>query len=138
MATTGHAEVIQVTFDPAQLSYRDLLKVFFATHDPTTLNRQGHDVGTQYRSVIFTHSAEQEATAQDVIRELGEAAIFDKPIVTEVTPLSGPFYPAEAALLHGRGGAQGGQVPKTTPRAAEALASPGAARLAAPDPGTRA
>lgn len=91
---TGHAEVVQVTFDPAVLSYRDLLKVFFAIHDPTTLNRQGGDVGTQYRSAIFTHSDEQEKVADDVIAELNTEKIWDDPIVTEVVPAES-FYPAE-------------------------------------------
>jgi peptide-methionine (S)-S-oxide reductase len=91
---TGHAEVVQVDFDPTELSYADLLKVFFAIHDPTTLNRQGADVGTQYRSVIFTHDPEQEATARDVIRELEAEGLFDAPIVTQVEPLE-TFYPAE-------------------------------------------
>ena len=91
---TGHAEVVQVTFDPQVVSYRDLLKVFFAIHDPTTLNRQGGDVGTQYRSAIFTHSDEQEQAAEDVIGELNEAGIWDEPIVTEVSPFE-VFYPAE-------------------------------------------
>ncbi len=91
---TGHAEVVQVTFDPAVLSYRDLLKVFFAIHDPTTLNRQGADVGTQYRSAIFTHSDEQEKIADEVIAELNAEKIWDDPIVTEVVPAES-FYPAE-------------------------------------------
>ncbi|HVH31294.1 MAG TPA: peptide-methionine (S)-S-oxide reductase MsrA [bacterium] len=91
---TGHAEVVQVTFDPAVLSYRDLLKVFFAIHDPTTLNRQGGDVGTQYRSAIFTHSDEQEKVADEVIAELNAEKIYDDPIVTEVVPAEA-FYPAE-------------------------------------------
>ena len=91
---TGHAEVVQVTFDPDVLSYRDLLKVFFAIHDPTTLNRQGADVGTQYRSAIFTHSEQQERLAEEVIAELNEAGIWDDPIVTEVVPFEA-FYPAE-------------------------------------------
>jgi len=91
---TGHAEVVQVTFDPQVVSYRDLLKVFFAIHDPTTLNRQGGDVGTQYRSAIFTHSDEQEQAAEAVIGELNEAGIWDEPIVTEVSPFE-VFYPAE-------------------------------------------
>jgi len=91
---TGHAEVIQITFDPQIVSYRDLLKVFFAIHDPTTLNRQGGDVGTQYRSAIFTHSDEQERTAEDVVAEVNEAGIWDEPIVTEVSPFEA-FYPAE-------------------------------------------
>src|SRR5436190_12447285 len=91
---TGHAEVVQVTFDPEVLSYRDLLRVFFAIHDPTTLNRQGADVGTQYRSAIFTHSPEQERTAREVIAELTEARLWERPIVTQVAPLEA-FYPAE-------------------------------------------
>jgi peptide-methionine (S)-S-oxide reductase len=92
--TTGHAEVVQVTFDPAVVSFRELLEVFFTIHDPTTLNRQGADVGTQYRSAIFAHSAEQKATAEQVIAELNAARIWDDPIVTEVTPFEA-FYPAE-------------------------------------------
>ena len=91
---TGHAEVVQVTYDPAVLSYRDLLKVFFAIHDPTTLNHQGGDVGTQYRSAIFTHSDEQEKIADGVIAELNTEKIWDDPIVTEVVPAES-FYPAE-------------------------------------------
>lgn len=91
---TGHAEAVQITFDPSVISYRDLLKVFFTIHDPTTLNRQGADIGTQYRSAIFTHSAEQEAIAEEVIAELNAAGIWDDPIVTEVVPLEA-FYPAE-------------------------------------------
>jgi peptide-methionine (S)-S-oxide reductase len=92
---TGHAEVVQVTFDPAQVSYRELLEVFFTIHDPTTLNRQGADVGTQYRSAIFTHSPEQEQTAREVIRDVEEEGIWDNPIVTQVGPAP-EFYPAEA------------------------------------------
>lgn len=92
--STGHAEVVQVTFDPAVISYRDLLEVFFTVHDPTTRNRQGADVGTQYRSVIFTHTPEQRETAEAVIRELDAEGIFPRPIVTEVSPLE-EFYPAE-------------------------------------------
>lgn len=91
---TGHAEVVQVTFDPATLSYRDLLQVFFAIHDPTTLNRQGADTGTQYRSAIFVHDAQQEAVAREVIADLGKSGVWDSPIVTEVTPLTA-FFPAE-------------------------------------------
>lgn len=91
---TGHAEVVQVTFDPAVLSYRDLVAVFFGIHDPTTLNRQGADVGTQYRSAIYYHSAEQERTAREVIVELERDQVFDSPIVTEVAPFT-VFYPAE-------------------------------------------
>ena len=92
--TTDHAEVIQVTFDPAKITYRQLLEIFFAVHDPTTLNRQGADRGTQYRSVIFTHSPEQDATARELIRELDAAKIWDGPVVTEVSPIP-TFYPAE-------------------------------------------
>jgi len=91
---TGHAEVVQVHFDPAVLSFRNLLDVFFATHDPTTRNRQGADVGTQYRSVIFYHTPEQKRIAEERIAELNAAKIWDAPIVTEVVPLPA-FYPAE-------------------------------------------
>ena len=91
---TGHAEVVQVTFDPAVITFREILEIFFAIHDPTTLNRQGADVGPQYRSAIFYHSPEQKATAQTVIAELNAARVFDKPIVTEVTGVT-TFYPAE-------------------------------------------
>lgn len=91
---TGYVEVVQVSFDPSIVSYRELLEVFFAIHDPTTLNRQGADVGTQYRSGIYYHSEEQKATAEHVIDELTEANIFGNPIVTEVTPLAN-FYAAE-------------------------------------------
>ena len=91
---TGHAEVVQVTFDPAVLSYRDVLNVFFSIHDPTTLNRQGHDAGTQYRSAIFTHSIEQDRVARQVIDELTAGKIWDDPIVTQVEA-AGPFFPAE-------------------------------------------
>ena len=93
--TTGHAEVLQITFDPRLISYRQLLDLFFAFHDPTTLNRQGPDVGTQYRSAIFFHSPEQQATAKEVIAELTADNPWNAPIVTEVTPLM-RFYPAEA------------------------------------------
>jgi peptide-methionine (S)-S-oxide reductase len=91
---TGHAEVVQVTFDPAVVSYRDLLEVFFGIHDPTTLDRQGADVGTQYRSAIYYHSPEQERTAREVIAEIERDRVFDAPIVTEVAPFT-VFYPAE-------------------------------------------
>jgi peptide-methionine (S)-S-oxide reductase len=91
---TGHAEVVQVEFDSSQLSYGDLLRVFFAIHDPTTLNRQGADAGTQYRSVILTHSDEQRAAAEEIRGELERDKIFDDPIVTEIAPLT-VFYPAE-------------------------------------------
>jgi peptide-methionine (S)-S-oxide reductase len=92
--TTGHAEVVQITFDPSVVSFDDLLHVFFTIHDPTTLNRQGGDVGTQYRSAIFYHSPEQKATAERVIAELQAENVWDDPIVTEVKPLAA-FYPAE-------------------------------------------
>ena len=91
---TGHAEVVQVTFDPAAISYRDLLKVFFTIHDPTTLNRQGADIGTQYRSAIFYHSPEQKRAAEEIIAELSAAKLWDRPVVTEVTAFQA-FYPAE-------------------------------------------
>lgn len=92
--TTGHAEAVQITFDPAIISYRALLEVFFATHDPTTLNRQGADVGTQYRSAVFYHSEAQREIALQVIRELEAARLWPGPIVTEVVPFS-RFYRAE-------------------------------------------
>lgn len=91
---TGHAEVVQVTFDPAVISYRDLLGVFFTLHDPTTLNRQGADVGTQYRSVVFYHAPEQRQVAEEVIAELNVAGTWGRPIVTQVVPFQA-FYPAE-------------------------------------------
>jgi peptide-methionine (S)-S-oxide reductase len=91
---TGHVEVVQVKFEPAEISYRDLLEVFFAVHDPTTLNRQGNDVGEQYRSVIFYTSDEQQAEAEETIAALNEAKAFPEPIVTTVEP-AGTFYPAE-------------------------------------------
>lgn len=93
--TTGHAEVVQVTFDPQVISFREILQVFFAIHDPTTLNRQGADVGTQYRSAIFYHSPEQKAIAEQMIAELNAARLWPQPIVTEVTQFTA-FYPAEA------------------------------------------
>ena len=92
---TGHAEAVQITFDPAVITYRKLLELFFAFHDPTTMNRQGPDMGTQYRSAIFTHGPAQQAEAEAVIAELTRDGVFDGPIVTEVR--SAPqFYPAEA------------------------------------------
>jgi peptide-methionine (S)-S-oxide reductase len=91
---TGHAEVVQVTFDPQVITFRDILGVFFAVHDPTTLNRQGADVGTQYRSAIFTHSPEQKILAEQVIAELNTAGLWPRPIVTQVAPFEA-FYPAE-------------------------------------------
>jgi peptide-methionine (S)-S-oxide reductase len=92
---TGHVEVVQVSFDPGVVSYREILEVFFATHDPTTLNRQGPDTGTQYRSAILYHSAEQREVAEGLIAELEKDGVFPGPIVTEVAPLT-QFYPAEA------------------------------------------
>lgn len=91
---TGHAEVVQITYDPAEISYGDLLEVFFTIHDPTTLNRQGPDVGTQYRSAIFYHDEDQRETAEVLIEELEAADAYDDPIVTEVEPLD-TFYEAE-------------------------------------------
>ncbi len=92
---TGHAETVQVTFDPKVVSFKELLEVFFTIHDPTTLNRQGADMGTQYRSAIFYHNPEQKATAEQVIQELGSEGIWPNAIVTEVKPFT-VFYPAEA------------------------------------------
>ena len=92
--TTGHAEVVQITYDPAQVSFAELLEVFFTIHDPTTLNRQGADVGTQYRSAVFYHTPEQRETAERLIREFEAAGVWDAPLVTEVAPLV-KFYPAE-------------------------------------------
>lgn len=92
--TTGHAEVVQVTFDNEVVSFGDLLDVFFTIHDPTTLNRQGADVGTQYRSAIFYHSPEQKAVAEQKIADLTQQQVWPNPLVTEVTA-AGPFYPAE-------------------------------------------
>jgi peptide-methionine (S)-S-oxide reductase len=92
--TTGHAEVVQVTYDPAAISYRDLLEVFFSAHDPTTQDRQGNDVGPQYRSAIFFHSPEQEQVARAAIAELQSSGDFPAPIVTEVVPFE-KFYVAE-------------------------------------------
>jgi peptide-methionine (S)-S-oxide reductase len=92
--TTDHAEVVQVTFDPEAVSFREILEVYFSIHDPTTLNRQGADVGTQYRSVIFYHTPEQKRVAEEVIAQLEEAGVWDDPIVTEVTPASA-LYAAE-------------------------------------------
>ena len=92
--TTGHAEVVQITFDPGTVSFREILEIFFAIHDPTTLNRQGNDVGTQYRSAIFYHSSEQKAGAEEVIANLTKDHVFAAPIVTEVAPAA-TFYMAE-------------------------------------------
>lgn len=91
---TGHAEVVQITFDPKEVTFKEILEVFFTIHDPTTLNRQGNDVGTQYRSAIFYHDETQRAVAESVIAELTAVNIWPNPIVTEVTPLD-VFYPAE-------------------------------------------
>jgi peptide-methionine (S)-S-oxide reductase len=92
--TTGHAEVVQITFDPEIISFKEVLEVFFTIHDPTTLNRQGADVGTQYRSVIFYHNPEQKMIAETIIEEFNETQVWDAPIVTQVDPFEA-FYPAE-------------------------------------------
>lgn len=92
--TTGHAEVVRVRFDPDEVTYRELLEIFFTIHDPTTLDRQGADVGPQYRSVIFHHSPRQRETAEEVIDEMEAARVWDDPIVTHVEP-AGTFFPAE-------------------------------------------
>ena len=92
--TTGHAEVVQIAYDPDMVSFRELLEVFFTIHDPTTLNRQGNDVGTQYRSAIYFHDEEQRLIAEEVIEEMTVAEVWDDPIVTEVTALD-TFYEAE-------------------------------------------
>ena len=91
---SGHAEAVQVTFDPAKISYREILEIFFSVHDPTTLNRQGADVGTQYRSAIFYHSDNQKTISQEVMKELDKARLWERPMVTQVAPIS-KFYPAE-------------------------------------------
>lgn len=93
--TTGHAEVVQLTFDPKIISFKEILEVFFTIHDPTTLNRQAPDVGTQYRSAVFYHTSEQRAIAEQVIADLGAAHVWDATIVTELRPFE-EFYPAEA------------------------------------------
>ncbi|SFH16049.1 peptide-methionine (S)-S-oxide reductase MsrA [Pontibacter chinhatensis] len=92
--TTGHAEVLQVSYNPDKISYEELLEVFWATHDPTTLNRQGNDVGTQYRSAVFYHNQEQKQLAEKYKQELEASGAYDDPIVTEIVPLE-KFYPAE-------------------------------------------
>jgi len=92
--TTGHAEAVQITFDPHIISFGELLEVFFSIHDPTTLNRQGEDVGTQYRSAIFYHTPKQKQEAERIIGELTASGVWPQPIVTEVKPLA-EFYPAE-------------------------------------------
>jgi peptide-methionine (S)-S-oxide reductase len=91
---TGHAEVVQIAFDPSVVTFRELLEIFFVIHDPTTLNRQGNDVGTQYRSAIFHHSPEQKKTAEEVIAVFTKDKVYANPIVTEIVP-AGPFYVAE-------------------------------------------
>lgn len=93
--TTGHAEVVRVTFDPDAITYRDLLEIFFSLHDPTTLNRQGGDVGTQYRSAVFTHDQVQRETAEAIVAELEREKVFDDPIVTEIAAV-GDYYPGES------------------------------------------
>ena len=92
--STGHAEVVRITFDPEAVSFRELLTIFFGTHDPTTLNRQGADVGTQYRSVIFYENPSQKSVAEAVVKDLEQEKVFDKPIVTQLEPLD-RFFPAE-------------------------------------------
>lgn len=92
--TTGHAEVIQLKFDPEEISYKEVLEIFFGTHDPTTLDRQGNDVGSSYRSAVFYHSDKQKEIAEEVVEEIESQGIFDNPIVTEVTEFT-KFYPAE-------------------------------------------
>jgi peptide-methionine (S)-S-oxide reductase len=92
--TTGHAECVEVTYDPSRISYQDLLQAFFRSHDPTSLNRQGADVGTQYRSVIFYHNDEQKQLAETAKAELDKSGAYDSKIVTEISPAE-PFYPAE-------------------------------------------
>jgi peptide-methionine (S)-S-oxide reductase len=92
---TGHAEAVRITFDPKAISYQELLEIFFVVHDPTTLNRQGNDVGTQYRSSIFYHSPEQRQTAEAVIASITKQQLYDRTIVTEVVPVA-PWYEAEA------------------------------------------
>jgi peptide-methionine (S)-S-oxide reductase len=93
--TTGHAEVVQIKYDPAVITFRDLLDIFFTIHDPTTLNRQGGDVGTQYRSAVFYHDDAQRAAAENMIKELDQMRLWDAPIVTQVVPLEN-YYPGEA------------------------------------------
>ena len=94
IGNTGHAEAVQVTFDPARISYREILDIFFSVHDPTTLNQQGADRGTQYRSAIFYHNKEQKAVAEELIEELNKLRLWKKPIVTQIAPLD-KFHPAE-------------------------------------------
>jgi peptide-methionine (S)-S-oxide reductase len=94
MGDTDHAEVVQITFDPSLISYRQLLQIFFTVHDPTTLNRQGADVGTQYRSVIFYHDEKQRKTAEEVMKETNSSKMWNKPVVTQLVPFQA-FYEAE-------------------------------------------
>ena len=91
---TGHAEAVQVSFNPTKISYREILEIFFSIHDPTTLNRQGADLGTQYCSAIFYHDEQQKAVAEKIVKELDKAHVWKNPIVTQILPL-GKFYPAE-------------------------------------------
>jgi len=91
---TGHAEAVQVSFDPSKISYREILEIFFSIHNPTIINRQGADVGTQYRSAIFYHNEQQRAIAEKVIEELNKVKLWDKPVVTQIVPLV-TFHPAE-------------------------------------------
>ena len=91
---TGHAEVAEIRFDPSVISFKDILRVFFSVHDPTTLNRQGNDVGTQYRSAVFYHNEDQKRDAEEVIKEVTDEGVYDRPIVTEVVPFE-KFWPAE-------------------------------------------
>jgi len=91
---TGHAEVVQIVFNPSQISYRDILEIFFSIHDPTTLNRQGNDLGTQYRSVVFYHNQEQKSTGSKVLNELAASGSYGAPVVTELAPAA-MFWPAE-------------------------------------------
>jgi peptide-methionine (S)-S-oxide reductase len=107
-ATTGHAEIVQITFDPAIITYRELLEVFFAIHDPTTLNRQGADAGPQYRSVIFTHDDAQRVIATQLITELSESQAWPRPIVTAITPLPRFFKAEEYHQGYFRGNAHQG------------------------------
>ncbi|MBF0278453.1 MAG: peptide-methionine (S)-S-oxide reductase MsrA [SAR324 cluster bacterium] len=94
MGTTGHAEVAQITFDPEVITFKEILMVFWRTHDPTTLNQQGNDVGTQYRSAIFYHTEEQKSIAEQSLKETDESTLWTEPIVTEISPLR-KFYPGE-------------------------------------------
>jgi peptide-methionine (S)-S-oxide reductase len=132
--TTGHAEVVQVTFDPEVVSFREILEVFFTIHDPTTLNRQGADVGPQYRSAVFYHDEEQRRITEEVISKLEAEGVWDDPIVTEVTPfeafygrgLSSGVLPEQRvpAVLPGRDRAQGREVPQAVSRETQSLAPP--------------